>query len=350
MNFNFWRNKRVLITGHTGFKGSWLLLLLNSLGCKLAGCALPPKTPNDILFEPDDFFKKNLIYSEYFNITKFSKVRDFFENFEPEIVFHLAAQPLVLDGYSNPLQTVATNVTGTVNVLEVIRGIGSVKAVISVTTDKVYKTDDAKSSFNENDHLGGSDPYSASKASADILSECYRSSFLEPKGIGVAVARAGNVIGGGDWSKDRLLPDIVRAVKRRNPIYLRHPSAVRPWQHVMDPLHGYLRLAEKVYTDPMKYSGAFNFGPSDQSLVTVSQLANMFVSSLGVEADIRYSQNHHWNETQTLTLNTEKASKVLNFNQRYDTLEAVLITAEWYRAFMDGACPISLTEKQLTQY
>ncbi len=262
MNLKFYNKKKILVTGHTGFKGSWLTLFLNELNADIMGISLPPKTA-------EDFFVVNkldkLCDSHILDITNFLSVQKKITQFQPDLIFHLAAQPLVRYSYLHPLETFQTNVMGTANILEAVKNIQSPCAIVVITTDKVYQNKEWNYPYRENDRLGGKDPYSASKACVEMLISSYQNSFFNPKDFGVhhkalATARAGNVIGGGDWSEDRLVPDIIRAIKNNSEIIVRNPEAVRPWQHILEAASGYLLLGEKLYQDPIKYSGAWNFG------------------------------------------------------------------------------------------
>jgi CDP-glucose 4,6-dehydratase len=257
-NSEFWRGRRVLITGHTGFKGSWLTLLLKQLGAEVAGIALSPPTKPS-LFEFARVAED--LQSVEGDIRRLPVLLELLTSYRPEIVLHLAAQSVVATGYTDPITTFDTNVLGTANVLESVRGLSSVKSVVSVTTDKVYADPDSGRRFVESDPLGGHDPYAASKAAAEIITASYRDSFLARHGVGVATARAGNVLGGGDWTPFQLVPDVIAAFSSGNPAALRHPEAVRPWQHVLDALAGYLDLAENLFADPDSFAGAWNFGP-----------------------------------------------------------------------------------------
>ena len=284
VNSIFWEKKRVLITGHTGFKGSWLSLWLTSMGAEVVGYALPPTTLPS-LFE-------TLNINSLIKTSAYSDIRDLFAikkvmaEFSPQIVIHMAAQPLVRLSYSHPVETYETNVIGTANLLEAVRSVGGVKAVISVTTDKCYENREWVWPYRESEAMGGHDPYSSSKGCAELVVAAYRSSYFNPfeykqHGVGIATARAGNVIGGGDWSKDRLIPDILNAINLGTSVQLRNPNAIRPWQHVLEPLHGYLTLAEKLYDDGQNFSDAWNFGPEQADCVSVLDIANKLIEISG---------------------------------------------------------------------
>jgi len=284
----FWKNRRVLITGHTGFKGTWLSLWLNLLGARVAGYALDPPTQPS-LFNLSGI--KSNIESIIGDIRNDAKVRQVISDVKPEIIFHLAAQPLVRHSYEYPLETYSTNVMGTGNILEAIRTTGSVKAFVNVTTDKVYQNREWHWGYRENDPLGGYDPYSSSKACSELVTTAYRNSYFHPDnykehGVGIATARAGNVIGGGDWAQDRLIPDCIRAFLRNESIYIRNPDAIRPWQYVLEPLKGYLMLAGKLYSNGNVFSRAWNFGPDAEGEKSVGWIASYLLKELGSENSI----------------------------------------------------------------
>jgi CDP-glucose 4,6-dehydratase len=281
LNLEFWQAKRVFLTGHTGFKGSWLSLWLQDLGAQLVGYSLPAPT------EPNLFAQAGVVRgmtSICGDILDPVHLRDSIQQHAPEFVFHLAAQSLVRRSYLDPVNTFATNVLGTVNVLEAVRNCPSVRAVVIVTSDKCYENDEKLDPYKESDRLGGFDPYSSSKACAELVTAAYRSSFFSGSNAhitGIGSARAGNVIGGGDWTEDQLVPDIVRAILARKEVLIRNPHAIRPWQHVMEPLCGYLSLAQKMYYEPEKYSQPWNFGPDESDAVTVSELLERFSQAWG---------------------------------------------------------------------
>src|ERR1700688_1462562 len=264
----FWRDKRVLLTGHSGFKGSWLTLWLHQLGAKVTGNSLPPATTPNLYAEAKI---DTLCQSHFLDIRDASALADLIQAARPEIVFHLAAQPLVRASYREPRATFATNVMGTVHVLDALRGLDSARVAVMVTTDKVYRNNEGARPYREDDALGGQDPYSASKAACEIVITSYRDAFLSAQGAAVASARAGNVIGGGDWSDDRVIPDAVRAWQADRPLEVRRPQAIRPWQHVLEPLAGYMTLAHKLWERPT-LAGSYNFGPDASEGVTVREL------------------------------------------------------------------------------
>ena len=342
--------KKVLVTGHTGFKGSWLTILLNELGAKVCGYALPPDT------DPSMFSALNLANtideSIFGDILDYKKLSDNLLKFQPDIVFHLAAQPLVRHSYKEPILTYNTNVMGTLNVLEAARKCGSVKAFINVTTDKCYENLEEENYFyKESDRLGGYDIYSSSKACSEILTSSYRRSFLSKAGFSLASARAGNVIGGGDWSEDRLIPDCVRAIVRGKNVLIRNPHAVRPWQHVLEPLHGYLLLGAKLLTGNRKYADCFNFGPKKNSCFSVIEIANMVVSGFekGKVGVVDDKDKPH--EASILLLDSQKAKDWLGFENSLSIEESVKCTVDWYRHFYFEECDmLSFTKKQVHSF
>src|SRR6202022_1014863 len=334
MNSEFWRGKKVLLTGHTGFKGSWLSLWLNILGAETVGYALaPPTQPN--LYDLADV--KNGTKSILGDVLNLEHLRRIVWESKPEIIFHLAAQSLVRRSYDDPVATYATNVMGTVHILEALRDIPSVRAVIIVTTDKFYENRDDHRGHREIDRLGGDDPYASSKASAELVTAAYRKSFFSPakngQKVGVASARAGNVIGGGDWAADRLIPDVMRASIEGRELLIRHPHAVRPWQHVLDPLRGYLTLAEKLWQDPERFSGSWNFGPEESEALSVSTVLERLRELWGPDISWRFDDGAHPHEAQYLNLDCTKAKAELGWEPRWNLNSALEATVRWYKAY-----------------
>jgi len=335
MDHNFWTGKNVLITGHTGFKGSWLSLWLNMLGASVSGYALEPLTMNDN-FVLTGLDKK--ITHSIGDIRDYNALQEFFNKVNPEIVFHLAAQPLVWESYNDPKSTYDINVGGAVNVLECCRKIDSVKVIVNVTTDKCYENKEWVWGYRENDRLGGYDPYSSSKACSELVSEAYRKSFFNPDtfiqhGKSLATARAGNVFGGGDWQTDRIVPDCIRALEKDEPIIVRSPHAIRPWQHVLEPLSGYLELAEKMYNNPIAYAEGWNFGPTDSSFLSVGSLVNEIVKTWGTGSWEDHSNPTAPHEANTLKLDITKAKSQLGWSPKWDINKAITETVAWYQQY-----------------
>lgn len=345
-NAEFWRGKRVLVTGHTGFKGSWLVLWLQRLGAVVHGLALtPPTQPN--LFEAARVQAD--VDHHLVDIRDAAQVAQRVRAMAPEVVFHLAAQPLVRASYADPLTTYATNVMGTAHVLEALRGLDTVKVAVMVTTDKVYRNLAQPYPFREDDPLGGHDPYSASKAASELVIASYRDAWLAPQGVAVASARAGNVIGGGDWAADRLIPDAIRAWQAGQPVHIRNPHATRPWQHVLEPLAGYLVLAQHLWTQP-QHAAAHNFGPHSHEAATVEFIIKK-LSSAYPESLASYENNEqNPHEAPTLALETAHTRALLNVQPRWPLAQALTRTAQWYRAHHNGADARQLCLQDIDAY
>jgi CDP-glucose 4,6-dehydratase len=326
---NFWKNKKVFITGHTGFKGSWLCLWLDHLGAKVTGYALkPPTRPS--LFELCKINK--FVRSISADIRDLKKLKKAMNAARPDIVIHMAAQPLVRESYRNPVDTYDVNVMGTVNVLESVRSCKSVKAVVNLTTDKIYENKEKSTGYKESEPLGGYDPYSSSKACSELVTSAYRNSFLN-NGVAVATARAGNVIGGGDWGTDRLVPDFIKVILKGNKIRIRNPKAIRPWQYVLDPLNGYLVLAQKLYHNGQKYAEAWNFGPDEMDAKTVEWLVKRLCSKWGGNASYSIDKREHPHETKILKLDSSKARTRLKWRTKVHLEDAIDNVIEWTRAY-----------------
>ncbi|MEJ5365236.1 MAG: CDP-glucose 4,6-dehydratase [Desulfosoma sp.] len=343
---DFYSGRRVFLTGHTGFKGSWLSLYLNSLGCKVVGYALPPPT-DPSLFQVADISRKVTSFTG--DILDFTNLLAAFSRHHPEIVFHMAAQSLVRCSYSIPLETLATNVMGTAHVLEAARKTDSVRVVIIVTSDKCYENENWVWGYRENDPLGGHDPYSASKACAELITRAYTRSFFQDSTKAVSSVRAGNVLGGGDWAQDRLVPDCVRFLTSRKPIVLRNPQAVRPWQHVLDALTGYLLLAHKMYESPHQYSGAWNFGPGDDAILTVREVAVSITEHWG-EGSVEILPDPALHEMGTLKLDSSKARTLLGWRPRWSIQKTIAKTVEWYKAHAAGEAMEMVCRNQIREY
>lgn len=344
---DFWAGRRVLLTGHTGFKGAWMTLWLQRLGAEVTGISLAPVT------DPSLFDLANISAatadSHIQDIRDADAVARIIRNARPEIVFHLAAQPLVLASYADPLETFSSNVQGTAHVLDAVRGLDSVRTVVAITTDKVYENNEDAYPFRETDPLGGHDPYSASKAASEIVISSYRSSFLKAQGVAVASARAGNVIGGGDWSADRLIPDAVRAWQNGAPLEVRRPQAIRPWQHVLEPLAGYLRLAECLDADP-GLAGGYNFGPETHEAATVREVLSLARPAFG-QGDIQWGDGQQGvAEAGWLSLEISRARNLLGVSPRWSLAECVRRTMGWYRRQADGVPAADLCQADIEAF
>jgi CDP-glucose 4,6-dehydratase len=345
------RDRSVLLTGHTGFKGGWLALWLASLGARVHGYALDPWTQPNLF---DVARVQDVLVSETrADIRDRSSVMAALEQAQPEAVFHLAAQPLVSDGYRDPLGTFGTNIIGTATLLDAIRAVDCVRAVVVVATDKVYQNDGTGRAFREEDALGGHDPYSASKAATEIVVAGQRSSFFGPgrHPAHIATARAGNVIGGGDWADHRLVPDCLRAFAGGEAVRLRHPSAVRPWQHVLGPLSGYLALADRLLgPDGERYARAWNFGPDRADAVSVGEVAAQVAALWGEGAAVTHDAETGWDEVETLQLDSSQARTELDWAPRWSLGETLAETVRWHRNWLDGADMQAVTLDQVEAY
>ena len=341
----FWVGKSVLITGITGFKGSWLAAWLVNLGAKVSGFGLAPAS--DCLFLDAEVDKTCDV--KIIDIRNYKDVEAFISVTQPDIVFHLAAQPLVRSGYDDPVNTFSTNIMGTVNLLDAIRRSSNVRVVINVTTDKVYKNSGRSRAFKENDKLGGVDPYSNSKSCSELITESYYNSFFKGRGVGIATARAGNVLGGGDVSCDRLVPDFYRALRDKSQLIIRSPNSIRPWQHVLEPLHGYLLLAQSLWQKPKKFSSAWNFGPGSNVCVTVQELLNL-LCSIAVEEPIISVSEGAFREASFLTLNSQKAEKHLRWRDYLPLISVLTLVNEYeQRPTKDGSA-YNIISSQIERY
>lgn len=342
----FWKDKRVLLSGHTGFKGSWLTILLHHLGAKVIGVSLPPET-NPSLFNLAGI--ESLCESHFCDIRDLDGLKKTVHEAKPDVVLHLAAQALVRAGYRNPVETFSTNVMGTANILDSLRGLNSVRVAVMVTTDKVYRNLDHHYPYREDDVLGGHDPYSASKAASEIVVASYREAFLEQQGVSVATARAGNVIGGGDWSEDRLIPDAVRSWQSGQNLEVRRPQSIRPWQHVLEPLYGYLTLVEKLYEQPA-LAGAYNFGPHTHEAATVQDVIELAKQVYG-SGEVCYGDGSGGPyEAGWLALEISKAKADLGISPIWNLSESVRRTMAWYKAQYCGKDPLDLCQREITEY
>ena len=349
---SFWKDRNVLVTGHTGFKGSWLALWLQAIGAKVVGYALPPRThPN--LFEVAGVERQ--MVSILADIRDPDQLRAALTTHQPEVVFHLAAQAEILPSYAHPAETYATNVMGTVNLLDAVRQGNGVRAVVVVTSDKCYENRESGQAYRESDPLGGADPYSSSKGCAELVTAAYRSSFFAPADharhrTAIATARAGNAIGGGDWSENRLIPDAMRAFLDSCPLQVRHPGAIRPWQHVLEPLAGYLILAERLHQQGNAFADAWNFGPGDGDTHSVGQLLDVLVAIWGDGATWRNDRSSHPHEAHCLRLDTSKANSALLWRPRWPLETALRMTVDWYRAHSSGENMTAICRQQISDY
>jgi len=345
-NAGFWRGKRVLLTGHTGFKGGWLAIWLHRMGAQVTGFALPPCTQPSLY----QAARVNaLIDSRYGDIRDAAALREQVLAARPEIVLHLAAQALVRSSYAQPVETFAANIMGTAHLLDALRVTPSARVAVMVTTDKVYRNNEWPYPYRENDALGGHDPYSASKAASELVIASYRDAFLREQGLAVASARAGNVIGGGDWSADRLLPDAVRAWRSGEDLHVRRPQSVRPWQHVLEPLAGYMTLAEKLWDAP-ELADAYNFGPDAAEAAPVRTVVDMALSAYGKGRVVYAEQIEGPHEAGLLTLDTSKARAVLNVAPHWALSQAVTRSMDWYRRFDAGEDAQALCHVDIDRY
>jgi CDP-glucose 4,6-dehydratase len=347
LNPEFWRGRRVLITGSTGFKGSWLALWLDALGAAGAGYSLAPPT-DPSLFELARIPES--IPTTHGDVRDLDALKQAIHDHAPEIVIHMAAQSLVRRSYQNPVETYMTNVAGTVNVLEAVRGASGVRVVINVTTDKVYENREDDRAYREQDRLSGRDPYSSSKAASELVTSAYRESFFaKDSGTALATARAGNVIGGGDWGEDRLVPDLVRAASEGRPARVRHPDAVRPWQHVLNPLSGYLRLVEVLWEQP-ELAGAWNFGPDERDVRPVRTVADRLCELWDGEMSFEHDPGEHPHEAGLLRLDSTRAREGLGWAPRWDLETALRAIAGWYAGYARGEDARALVLRQIEAF
>ena len=349
---NFYKGKRILITGHTGFKGSWLSVWLHELGAEVIGVAKDPITQKDnyVLSGVGEKIKADLRA----DIRDGQRMKEIFQEYKPEIVFHLAAQPLVRLSYEIPVETYETNVLGTINILEAIRMTDSVKVGIMITTDKCYENKEQVWGYRENEPMGGYDPYSSSKGAAEIAINSWRRSFFNPEqyeihGKSIASVRAGNVIGGGDWALDRIIPDCIRALEANKPIEIRSPKAIRPWQHVLEPLSGYMLLAQKMWDEPVKYCEGWNFGPHLESIIPVWNVASMVIENYGIGELKDLSDPNALHEAKLLILDISKARFQLGWEPKMNIEQCVALTVNWYKSYSRGKV-YNLCVEQIEKY
>ena len=352
MNPEFWIGKRVLITGHTGFKGSWLSLWLQSMGAKVVGYALTPPT-NPSLFEVADVGRSmTSIIGDIRDLPHQQKV---FTKHQPEIVIHMAAQSLVRYSYLEPVETYATNVMGTVNLLEAVRNTKSVKAVVNVTSDKCYENRGWIYGYRENEAMGGYDPYSNSKGCAELVTAAYRNSYFplekyQQHGVAISSGRAGNVIGGGDWAEDRLIPDIMRAIESGQSVSIRNPRSIRPWQHVLEPLSGYLLLAQKLYEEGPSFAEGWNFGPNDDDTKSVKWILDHLTMTWGEGASWKLDGDNHPHEAHYLKLDSSKAKSRLQWQPKWSLAKAIDQICVWHKAHLAGSDVREICLDQIKQY
>lgn len=352
MNEAFWKGKKVFLTGHTGFKGSWFSIWLKSLGAQLTGYSLlPPTKPS--LFEIAKV--KECMTSIEGNILDLENFKKVIEKYKPEIIIHMAAQSLVHKSYENPHETYMTNVMGTVNLFEAVRQTKGIKVVVNVTSDKCYENKEQNIGYKEEDPMGGFDPYSSSKGCAELVTAAYRNSFFNLKdfskhGVAISSVRAGNVIGGGDWASDRLIPDMVRAIFDSKALKIRNPNATRPWQHVLEPLSGYMLLAEKLWDEGPKYSETWNFGPNDSDIKPVSWVVERFIELWKDKVKWEMDNNSKPHEAQILKLDISKAKKKLNWQPKWNIESALEKTVSWYRAYKENKNMSEFSLAQIKEY
>lgn len=332
MNKDFWSGKKVLITGHTGFKGGWMSVWLQAAGARLFGVSI------DRVSDPDFFMAcevPSLLEHEWrADIRDLQAMRHVFTEAQPDILIHMAAQPIVLEGLVNPAETFAVNVVGTANVLQAANETRSIRAIVNVTTDKVYRNFEWVWPYREGDVLGGKDPYSSSKSCADLCAQSFYQTYFRDAGVGLASARAGNVIGGGDWAADRLIPDFLRALDARKPLRIRNPGSIRPWQHVLEPVCGYLSLAEQLYCEPAKFSGEWNFGPRDEDCKPAGWMVEYLAAQAPIEVVLEPAVNDK--EARLLKLDSSKAKAELGWSGRLSVEQALEFCLEWHRAWQAG--------------
>jgi CDP-glucose 4,6-dehydratase len=352
MTRDFWKGKTVFVTGHTGFKGSWLVLWLNRLGARVTGYALQPPTSPSLFSLAGIAQTTTSLEADVRDLGQLSLE---IQRSQPDVVFHLAAQSLVRQSYQEPVETYATNIMGTVNLLESVRHCPSVKSTIVVTSDKCYENKEWFWAYREDEPMGGSDPYSSSKGCAELVTAAYRKSFFSGASggntlSGLASARAGNVIGGGDWATDRLIPDILKSFSERRPVLIRSPKAVRPWQHVLEPLAGYLELAEKLWSDADKFAGSWNFGPGEDDVKPVSWIVERLKNDWGEGSEWQLDVGPRPHEAAYLKLDCSKARALLNWAPVLNLEIALKWTVEWYRGYLDGKNMRQVTEAQIERY
>lgn len=346
----FWKNKKVFLTGHTGFKGSWFCIFLNLLGAKVTGYSLRPQQKLSLfdLAKVNDLIDESVIG----DIRDYTKLKKKISKFLPDFVVHMAAQSLVRDSYADPKYTYDVNTLGTVNILNILKDLNFIKSALIITTDKVYFNNNKKNYYKENDRLGGFDPYSNSKSCAELAVNSYNHSFFFKKNIFVATARAGNVIGGGDFSKDRILPDYFRSLSANKKLILRSPNSIRPWQHVIDPLYGYLLLLMKLYKKEKFIGNSWNFGPNKSNNKSVSDIISAINKEFNNSVRVinKNSNSNKYHESKILMLNSEKSKKYLNWEPKYDLAESIKLMSLWHKEFLANKNILEISQKQIINY
>ena len=343
---NFYKNKKIFITGHTGFKGAWLTSTLIEFGSKIMGYSL--KDERTKIYKKICYYNK--INNVFADILDFKTLKKKLVKFKPDIIFHLAAQSLVSESFRSPVKTVQTNINGTLNILEISKKIKSLKSLVIITSDKCYLNKEYVRGYKENDTLGGDDLYSASKAGAELIFNAYSNSFFNnQKKFGYATVRAGNVIGGGDWSANRIIPDCVRSIKMNKNLIIRNPNSTRPWQHALEPISGYLLLGKKLFKNKNSFSGTWNFGPSVHKSMRVKDIVNLFFKFIGVRKKIIFKKGN-FKETNLLKLNSNKALNNLNWKNTWNMKVSIIKTAQWYLSYLKKEDPKKMTSKQIKEY
>lgn len=351
MNLDFWRDKKILLTGHTGFKGSWLSLWLQKLGADLVGYSKSiPTKPS--LYELSHV--KDKMISIMGDVCDLNKLNEIIHEYKPEIIIHMAAQSLVQESYKNPIETYATNVLGTVNIMQAVRSVNCVRVLINVTSDKCYENNGLERGYNENDPMGGFDPYSSSKGCAELVTASFRNSFFNPTEyekhrVAIATVRAGNVIGGGDWAQNRIIPDIMKGILEKTTVKIRNPNAVRPWQFVLEPLHGYMLLAEKLWDEGPKFSEGWNFGPNHNDIRSVSWLVEKLSQLWNTQINLEYDKGFN-HEANTLKLDCTKAKQKLGWQPKTNLEIGLKFVVEWYKHYELGDDIKEITEQQIKDF
>ena len=348
VDISFWKNKKVFLTGHTGFKGSWTSLWLQSMGAVVKGYSLEPNTNPSLFIEANI---ADIIDSEIGDIRDLEQISKSMKDFNPDVLIHMAAQPLVRLSYQEPVDTYTTNVIGTVNVLEAARNCSNLKAIVSVTTDKCYENNEWEWGYRENEPMGGHDPYSSSKGCAELVTSAYRRSFFNTEDTAsLASARAGNVIGGGDWADDRLIPDILRAFEKEESVIIRNPMSTRPWQHVLEPISGYLVLAQELYNNGEQFAEGWNFGPKDEDCRPVDWILDKMVAKWGKGASWELYKNNNPHEAGYLKLDCSKAANQLKWKPQWSLEETLQLIIEWHQVYINGGDVQKQCLKEIKKY